>query len=131
MIFPLNANKIESLDLDPIKKIEGYIWYNNVEKAYKTWINNELSIFITAKTFKDDIGKFLDEELFKHEFIVSMSDVYKVNIKHNKNNNNFNYTIFDSLENCAVNASAQIISDNEVSFEFVDPLTGHIYMYFQ
>ena len=81
MIFPLNANKIESLDLDPIKKIEGYIWYNNVEKVYKTWINNELSIFITAKTFKDDIGKFLDEELFKHEFIVSMSDVYKVNIK--------------------------------------------------
>lgn len=131
MIYPLSANKFEKLDLDPVKKVEGYIWFNNVEKVYKTWINETLHVFITDKTFQEDIGGMVSAELASHEFTVSFTDAYKVIIKHNKTGTNFNFTVYDSVENCNIPCSMEVVNDNEVSVDFVDPVTGHIYMYFE
>ena len=131
MIFPLNANKFEKLDLDPVKKIDGYIWFNNVEKVYKTWVNEDLHVFITDKTFQEDIGGMVSDELAKHEFTVTFTDAYKVIIKHNKSNTHFNYSVFDTVDNCNLPCSLEIVSENEVSVDFVDPVTGYIYMYFE
>lgn len=131
MIFPLNANRFERLDLDPVKKIDGYIWFNNVEKVYKTWVNDDLHVFITDKTFQEDIGGMVAAELAKHEFTVTFTDAYKVIIKHNKANTHFNYNVFDTVENCNLPCSMEIVSENEVSVDFIDPVTGYIYMYFE
>lgn len=131
MIYPLSTNKFEKLDLDPVKKVEGYIWFNNVEKVYKTWVNETLHVFITDKTFQEDIGGMVSAELASHEFTVSFTDAYKVIIKHNKSGTNFNFTVYDSVENCNIPCSMEVVNDNEVSIDFVDPVTGHIYMYFE
>ena len=131
MIFPLNANRIEKLDVDPDKRIEGYIWFNNAEKVYKTWINNELNVFMTNMTFSQDVTYLVADALIKKEFTVSFSDAYRVVIKHNKNQTNFTYSVYDSIEKCNLPASVEIISADEVNLEFVDPVTGYIYMYFE
>ena len=131
MIFPLSANRIERLDVDPDKRIEGYIWYNNAEQVYKTWINNELNVIMTDKSFRDDISDLLGESLQKREFTVTFSDAYKVVIKHNKNQTHFTYSVYDSVEKCNLPCSIEIINDDEVNLEFIDPVTGHIYMYFE
>lgn len=131
MIFPLNANRIEKLDLDPVKKIEGYIWYNNIEKVYKTWINNELHVFITGKTTKATMSGLITSEIARHEFTVTFENAYRLVINHNKDTKQFNFTVFDAIENCNIPCSLEIIDENEVSLDFVEPLTGHIYMYFE
>ena len=142
MILPLNINRVEQLEIDPQKKIDGYIWYNNVEQVYKTYIDQEAHIFITNKKFEADIKKFeaditdlvnnaLSKALSKHQFTITFSDVYKVIIKHNKNTKHFNYNVFDLEENCNLSCSLEIINENEVAVEFVDPVTGYIFMYFE
>lgn len=131
MIFPLNANRIERLDVDPEKRIEGYIWYNNAEQVFKTWINNELNVFMTNMTFSDDISDLLVDALRKKEFTVRFTDAYRVVIKHNKNQTNFTYSVFDEAEKCNLPSSIEIVNENEVNLEFVDPVTGYIYMYFE
>lgn len=135
MILPLNINRVEQLEIDPQKKIDGYIWYNNVEKVYKTYIDQEAHIFITNKKFEADItdlvNNALSKHLSKHQFTITFSDVYKVIIKHNKNTKHFNYNVFDLEENCNLSCSLEIINENEVAVEFVDPVTGYIFMYFE
>ena len=142
MILPLNINRVEQLEIDPQKKIDGYIWYNNVEQVYKTYIDQEAHIFITNKKFEADIKKFeaditdlvnnaLSKHQSKHQFTITFSDVYKVIIKHNKNTKHFNYNVFDLEENCNLSCSLEIINENEVAVEFVDPVTGYIFMYFE
>ncbi len=131
MIFPLSANRIERLDVDPDKRIEGYIWYNNAEQVFKTWINNQLNVIMTNRTFEDDISDLLGEALTKREFTVAFTDAYKIVIKHNKNQRNFTYSVFDDIENCYLPCAVEIIDENEVNLEFLDPVTGHIYMYFE
>ena len=135
MILPLNINRVEQLEIDPQKKIDGYIWYNNVEKVYKTYIDQEAHIFITNKKFEADITDLVTDlvnnALSKHQFTITFSDVYKVIIKHNKNTKHFNYNVFDLEENCNLSCSLEIINENEVAVEFVDPVTGYIFMYFE
>ncbi len=135
MILPLNINRVEQLEIDPQKKIDGYIWYNNVEQVYKTYIDQEAHIFITNKKFEADItdlvNNALSKHLSKHQFTITFSDVYKVIIKHNKNTKHFNYNVFDLEENCNLSCSLEIINENEVAVEFVDPVTGYIFMYFE
>lgn len=135
MILPLNINRVEQLEIDPQKKIDGYIWYNNVEKVYKTYIDQEAHIFITNKKFEADITDLVNNALSKHQskhqFTITFSDVYKVIIKHNKNTKHFNYNVFDLEENCNLSCSLEIINENEVAVEFVDPVTGYIFMYFE
>lgn len=131
MILPLNINRVEQLEIDPQKKIDGYIWYNNVEKVYKTYIDQEAHIFITNKKFEADITDLVNNVLSKHQFTITFSDVYKVIIKHNKNTKHFNYNVFDLEENCNLSCSLEIINENEVAVEFVDSVTGYIFMYFE
>jgi len=131
MILPLNINRVEQLEIDPQKKIDGYIWYNNVEQVYKTYIDQEAHIFITNKKFEADITDLVNNTLSKHQFTITFSDVYKVIIKHNKNTKHFNYNVFDLEENCNLSCSLEIINENEVAVEFVDPVTGYIFMYFE
>ena len=135
MILPLNINRVEQLEIDPQKKIDGYIWYNNVEQVYKTYIDQEAHIFITNKKFEADITDLVNNALSKyhskHQFTITFSDVYKVIIKHNKNTKHFNYNVFDLEENCNLSCSLEIINENEVAVEFVDPVTGYIFMYFE
>ncbi len=135
MILPLNINRVEQLEIDPQKKIDGYIWYNNVEQVYKTYIDQEAHIFITNKKFEADITDLVNNALskhqLKHQFTITFSDVYKVIIKHNKNTKHFNYNVFDLEENCNLSCSLEIINENEVAVEFVDPVTGYIFMYFE
>lgn len=130
MIYPLNANRIERLDIDPIKKVEGYIWYNNVEQVYKTYVDGNIQIFITDKMYETEIDKQVEESLERHEFKVSFTEAYKVIIKHNKNNLYFNYNIYDTEENCNLYSTLEVLNENEISVEFVDPVTGYIFMYF-
>lgn len=131
MILPLNINRVEQLEIDPQKKIDGYIWYNNVEKVYKTYIDQEAHIFITNKKFEAYITDLVNNVHSKHQFTITFSDVYKVIIKHNKNTKHFNYNVFDLEENCNLSCSLEIINENEVAVEFVDPVTGYIFMYFE
>lgn len=131
MIFPMNANRIERLDVDPDRRIDGYIWYNNVDRVYKTWINNELHVFMTNLTFSEDMSALVAEALIAKEFTVTFSDAYRIVIKHNKNQTNFTYSVFDTVEKCSLPAALEIIDENEVFLEFVDPVTGYIYMYFE
>lgn len=131
MILPLNINRVEQLEIDPQKKIDGYIWYNNVEQVYKTYIDQEAHIFITNKKFEAYITDLVNNALSKHQFTITFSDVYKVIIKHNKNTKHFNYNVFDLEENCNLSCSLEIINENEVAVEFVDPVTGYIFMYFE
>ncbi len=128
MIYPLNTNKIEKLDLDPIKKINGYIWFNTVEKVFKTYVDNKLEVFITDKNLETEIHAAL---LSKHEFSISFTEAYKIIITHNKNTKIFSYNLFDTLENCSLSVSMNIINENEVSIDFIDPVTGYIFMYFE
>jgi hypothetical protein len=131
MTFPLSANRIEKLDMDPVKKIDGYIWYNTVEKCYKTYVDEELQVFITDVQFEADIDALVQRSLIQHEFTVSFTDAYKVIIKHNKGQTHFNYNLYDTEENCNLSCSLEIINENEVSVDFVDPVTGYIFMYFE
>jgi len=124
MIYPLNANKIEKLQLDPIKKINGYIWFNTVEKVFKTYIDNKLQIFITDKNIHTAL-------ILQHEFNVSFTEAFKIIITHNKNTKIFTYKLFDTIENCSLSVSMNIINENVVSIDFVDPVTGYIFMYFE
>ena len=131
MVFPIEANKIERVDVDPEKRIDGYIWFNNSEKVFKTWINDELNVFITNMSFGDNISDLLGIALHQREFTVSFTDTYKVVIKHNKGHSRFTFSVYDSVEKCNLAAAVEVISDDEVILDFLDPVTGHIYMYFE
>ena len=131
MIFPLNANKIEQLDLDPEKKVNGYIWFNRVEGVYKTWVDEDLHVFITDHSFVDTDGGLIQQAIDLHQFTVTFTDAYKVIIKHNKDSVFFNYNVFDTVENCGLPCSLEIIDENEVSVDFIDPVTGYIFLYFE
>lgn len=131
MIHPFTTNKIEQLELDPIKRINGLIWYNTVEKVYKTYIEDKLQIFITDNILFDNIGSNIGEELAKKEFTVSFDSVYSVIVKHNKDSEFFNYTIYDAVEKTTLHTSVEILNTNEIRFDFVEAVTGHLYMYFQ
>jgi len=129
MIFPLNVNKIEQLEFDPQKKVNGYIWFNKVEKVYKTWIDGILNVFLTDHN--DSLSEFVENALGQHQFSISFIEAYSVIIRHNKNTNFFNYNVYDTEENCGLSCSLEIINANEVSVSFTDPVTGYIFMYFE
>lgn len=130
MVYPFNANRIKQLELDPTKKIEGYVWYNTVEKVYKTWVDDQLQIFMTDAIFSENIGEIVDEQLANKKFSFTFDDAYSVIIKHNKGTKFFNYNLFDTNENCEIQSSVEILNENEVQVDFVDPVTGYIFMYF-
>ena len=124
--------------------ILGTIVYLNKNEIYtffniknSTIISNKTSLDSTSNNYKDDlyfkadITDLVNNALSKHQFTITFSDVYKVIIKHNKNTKHFNYNVFDLEENCNLSCSLEIINENEVAVEFVDPVTGYIFMYFE
>ena len=131
MVFPFNANKVEQLELDPTKQINGYIWFNTVEKVYKTWVDGQLQIFLTDAAFDSNISELVDDALERHQFTITFADAYSVIVKHNKNSTFFNYNLFDTELNSNLSASLEIIDNNEVKLDFIDPVTGYLFMYFQ
>lgn len=131
MIHPFTTNKIEQLELDPSKKINGLMWYNTVEKVYKTYIDDNLQIFITDTILFDNMGSNIGEELAKKEFTVTFDAVFSVVVKHNKQSTFFNYNIYDSIEKTTLATSVEILNENEIRFDFVEAVTGHVFMYFQ
>lgn len=131
MIFPLNANKIEQLEIDPIKKVNGYIWFNTVEKVYKTYVGGTIHIFITDKSFTSGADGLVTLTLLSHQFTVNFVEATKVIIKHNKNSNNFTYNFYDLIDQCTIACSMDVVNENEVTVEFVEPVTGSIFMYFE
>lgn len=130
MIFPLNSNTVEQVDIDPEKKINGYVWFNRVEKVYKTWIDGKLNVFLMDKNLSDVVGINIETVLQTRQFVITFNEVMSVVIKHDKKTKNFNYTVFDDVENCNLNSMLKIIDENEVVLDFVDPVTGRIFMYF-
>ena len=84
MVYPFVANKVEQLELDPTKKIDGYIWYNTVEKVYKTWVGDSIQIFITDASFAQNVDAMVQDKLDTKQFTVGFDEAYSVVIKHNK-----------------------------------------------
>jgi DNA-dependent RNA polymerase auxiliary subunit epsilon len=131
MVYPFVANKIEQLELDPVKKIDGYVWYNTVEKVYKTWVGDDLQIFITDAIFANNVDELVQQSLDERQFTVGFENAYSINVKHNRGTEHFVYSLFDSVEKTQLNVQMEILNENEVKIEFVDPVTGNLFMYFQ
>ena len=131
MVYPFVTNKIEQLDFDPDKKINGYVWYNTVEKVYKTWVDENLEIFITDKILSNNMDELIEEKLDKRQFSIGFENVYSIIVKHNKNTKNFVYSVFDSIDNNQLNVQMEILNENEVKVDFVDPVSGSLFMNFQ
>ena len=90
-----------------------------------------MQIFIINAIFADNVDSMVQESLNQKQFTVGFDDAYSVTIKHNKGSNHFVYSIFDTVENTQLNAQLEIISENEVKVDFIDPMSGNIFMYFQ
>lgn len=131
MIHPLQTNTVEQVDIDPDKKLNGYIWFNRVEKVYKTWVDGVLNVFLTNENLKTEVSTELSKIVKERQFTISFSEVLQVIIKHDKNTYNFNYTVFDDKENVSLPCSIEFINANEIQLEFVDPVTGRIFLYFE
>jgi len=131
MKYPFNINKVEQLEFDPSVQENGFVWYNTTEKVFKSWRDNEIQIFLTNLSLQDSLNEYIDESISQHSFKFTFEDVYTINIRHNKNTIFFNYNIFDSNLNSMVNSSISIIDENEITVEFIDPVTGYIFIYFE
>lgn len=131
MVYPFVANKVEQLELDPTKKIDGYVWYNTVEKVYKTWVGDEIHIFVTDASFASNVDEMVQASLDTKQFSFSFEEAYSVNVKHNRNSESFTYTVFNTIDKKQVNVQVEIVSENEVKIEFIDSLTGKLFMYFE
>jgi len=131
MKYPFNMNMVEQLELDPVKPINGYVWFNKVEKVYKTWIDGTIQVFLTDAIIGDNIDTHIKDTLTSHQIIITFTNSQSVIIKHNKGTRNFIYNVFDDDLNINLPVSIEIFDDNEVRLDFVDPVTGHIFMQFQ
>lgn len=131
MVYPFVANKVEQLELDPTKKIDGYVWYNTVEKVYKTWVGDDIQIFITDFSFANNVDEMVQSTLDSKQFVVSFEEAYSVTIKHNKSSYHFVYSLFDSVTNEQIHTQMEILNDNEVKIDFIDPVSAKMYMLFQ
>jgi len=130
MLYPLNSNTIEQLEIDPDKKINGYIWFNKVEKVYKTWVDGKLHVFLTDNSLEFSVGAEIESILNHHQFTVSFSKVFELIIKHDKQTTNFNYNVYDDIEKCNLPCGVEILNENEIKIEFVEAVTGYIFMQF-
>ena len=133
MVYPFNTNKIEKLALDPIKQIDGIVWFNTSEQVYKSYVNGELNIFITDKTLEDEIQTVVDAAFLargNNKFILSFTDTTSLIVKHNKESVNFTYQLFDSETNTTVMATMEIIDENEIKIDFIDSFSGRLFLQF-
>lgn len=131
MVLPFNANKIEQLVVDPLRATEGYIWFNKTEQVYKTYLSGVINIFLTDLLFIESVVPYVDRAVATHQYSISFLNVKRIILKHNRGKTNCTYMVFDEEEQCTLNCSIVPIDENEIQIDFVDFVTGRIFMYFE
>ena len=130
MVYPFNTNMIEKLAIDPTKMIDGCVWFNTTDLVYKAYIDNVLHVFMTDKSFTDELETLVDDAFESKQFVIEFTDADSLVITHNKNSRYFNYQLLDTETNTTVITSLEIINENEVRIDLVDSLTGSLFMHF-
>ena len=130
MVYPFNTNMIEQLSIDPVKKVNGMVWFNTTDKVYKSYIDADLHVLLTDKSFVTQVDVLVAQSFANTQFTINFISASSIIVKHNKNSINFNYTLMDTEFNETINASISIIDENEVKIDLVDPITGSLFMYF-
>lgn len=130
MVYPFNTNMIEKLALDPIKMIDGCVWFNTTDLVYKAYIDETLHIFMTDKSFITELDTLVEEAFETKQFVIDFIDADSLVISHNKNTRFFNYQLIDTTTNTTILTSIEIIDENEVRIDLVDSVTGTLFMHF-
>lgn len=130
MVYPFNTNMIEKLAIDPTKKIDGCIWFNTTDNVYKAYIDGTLHIFLTDKSFVTQVEELVELAFQKNQFVIDFEAASSIIVKHNKNSKHFNYQLTDAETSSTIMASLDIVDENEVRIDFVDPITGSLFMHF-
>jgi len=130
MVYPFNTNKIEQLSIDPIKMINGCIWFNTTDLVYKAYIDDTLHVFMTDKSFEMNLGTLVDAARKTKQFVIEFTEANSIVVTHNKGTRYFNYQLLDADTNTTILASIEIIDDNEVKIDLVDSISGTLYMHF-
>jgi hypothetical protein len=130
MVYPFNTNKIEQLSIDPVKMIDGCIWFNTTDLVYKAYIDNTLHVFMTDKSFSADLETMVEEAIKSKHFVIEFTDANSIIIAHNKDSHHFNYQLLDTINNTTILTSIEIIDENTVKIDLVDSITGSLYMHF-
>jgi hypothetical protein len=121
---------IEQLAIDPTKMSNGLIWFNTTDRVYKAFIDEELHVFLTDKSFVTQVDELVDQSFKNSQFVVNFIDASSIIIKHNKNSRFFNYQLVSTDTDSTILTTLQIIDDNEVRLDLVDPLSGSLFMHF-
>ncbi len=130
MVYPFNTNMIEKLTVDPVKQVDGCVWFNTSDNVYKAFIDNELHVFLTDKSFVTQVEELVDLASAKNQFVIEFETATSIIVKHNKGTRSFNYQVNDNETNTTLMTSLNIIDENEVRLDFVDPLSGSLFMHF-
>lgn len=130
MVYPFNTNMIEQLAIDPIKKVNGMVWFNTTDKVYKAAIDDEFHVLLTDKSFVTQVDALVAGAFTNTQFTIDFDSASVIIVKHNKNSVHFNYNMVDTNTNETINTSLEIIDENEVRIDLVDPVTGSLFMYF-
>ncbi len=130
MTYPFNTNMIEQLAIDPIKQINGMIWFNTTDKVYKAYIDETLHIFLTDKSFITQVEALVDQAFKNNQFAIDFTEATSVIVKHNKGSRYFNYQLTESETSATILTSLVIVDDNEVRIDFIDPISGTLFMHF-
>lgn len=126
MLLPFDISQVEKFSEDPVKKRNGVLWFNTSENVFKTWIDEVLHIFVTTTNTSEDLENIITDVIRKTEYTVKLTNVFEAVVTHNTGEENFIFTVFDSVENCSIPCSLTTIDKNSFKFEFVDSITGHI-----
>ena len=130
MVYPFNTNMIEQLALDPIKMINGCVWFNTTDLVYKAYIDDTLHIFMTDKSFIAELDTLVEEAFENKQFVIEFIEADSLVISHNKDTRFFNYQLIDTETNTTVLTSIEIIDENQVRIDLVDSVTGTLFMHF-
>lgn len=130
MVYPFNTNTIEQLSLDPKKKINGMIWFNTTDKVYKAYIDETLHVFLTDNSFITQIDELVNLVFKNNQFAIDFDTASTVIVKHNKGSRFFNYQLTEAETADTILTSLSIVDENEVRIDFVDPISGTLFMHF-
>ena len=130
MVYPFNTNTIEKLVSDPIKMIDGCVWFNTTDLTYKAYIDGTLHVFLTDKSFATDVEHIVVEALNDKYFVVEFTEADSLIVTHNKNTRFFNYQLIDTISNTTIITSLEIVNENEVRIDLVDSISGTLFMHF-
>ena len=126
--LPFDVSKIESVSEDPIKTPDGHIWYNTTEGVYKGKAAGAIEVFLTSSNLYDLVFN-ADREA--RTFNISFNEILTLYVRHNRATTKFVYSIYDSELGQTIPATASILDENELKIDFVDPVTGNIFIAFE